>query len=249
MDENKSGKTTSRDPSAIERDIAETRDSIDSTMEELGQRLAPSQLVDDAKSFVKEKAMRGATTIWTRMSENAVPLGLIGGSVIWIMRSERGNGHWSEQSPAWNGNRERGDRSSAFTARRDDGEGIHPMDQAREVVDHVRERAAEVGSQAKQTTSRAMGNARDRFDTLRVEQPLLLGIASLALGALLGGLIPTTRREDELFGETRDQVIGAAADAGREKAEQAREAIVKEQASDENQSDRREGASAPPTPR
>jgi hypothetical protein len=206
---------TTRDPSAIERDIAETRESIDETVEELGQRLAPSQLVDDAKSFMKEKAVRSANTLRTRLSENAVPLGLIGGGLIWMLRSDRSR---NGAAPGYYGNGSR--RNGSFDDYASAGEGP-----GREIADHVRERASEMGTQVKEKTTDAVGKAREQLETLRSEQPMLLGIASLALGALVGGLLPTTRREDAWLGETRDQVVEMAAEAGRGKVDEARGAM------------------------
>jgi hypothetical protein len=221
-------KTYQREPAEIERDIAQTRQAIDSTVGELGQRLAPSQLVDDARTYVKETAVRGMNTMWTRMSDNAVPLGLIGGGVAWMIasRRSRGNGYYgfeeeyegyetgsSEGGP---GLRERAREMAASGAER-----------AREVGERVRERGHELRERSAHLGERAQERAhrvRERVDTMRDEQPLLLGIAALACGALLGGMIPATRREDRLIGEVRDQVVGAATEAGAEKLEEARQA-------------------------
>lgn len=215
----RSGASETREPAEIERDIAETRRAIDSTVEELGERLAPSQLVDDAKTYVKESAVRGVNSMRTRMSDNAVPLGLIGGGLVWMLASRRrhGGGHGYDY-----GYDERFERDEAGRGLRESaGElAASGAERAREVAGKVRDRGAELGERAQFEAHRA----REAFDTLRVEDPLLLGIAALACGALLGGLMPATRREDRLVGELRDQVVGAATDAGVEKVEQVREA-------------------------
>ena len=219
-----------RDPDEIEREIAETRQAIDSTVGELGQRLAPSQLVDDAKSYVKESAVRGVNSLRTRMSGNAVPLALIGGGVVWMLSSRRshdeyGYGHGYDEP--------RHDTEGGWTSQHGSmheraGElASRTADRAREVSGRVRERGAELGGRAQEQARRQMSRARHGLDTMREEQPLLLGLAALAAGALIGGAIPATRREDELVGEVRDQVVGAAAEAGVEKAEQVKQAAEK----------------------
>lgn len=53
----------------------------------------------------------------------------------------------------------------------------------------------------------ASPQARQGLDTLIQQQPLLLGAAGLALGALLGGLLPRTETEDRLMGDARDQLV------------------------------------------
>jgi hypothetical protein len=229
-------KSYEREPADIEREIAETRQAIDSTVGELGQRLAPSQLMDDARNYVKETAVRGVNSMWTRMSDNAVPLGLIGSGVVWMMASrrshqgeayssgyssgyssEQGYRFYDEQTPSL---RERAGEAAASGAERARELAASSAERAREVGHGLRERGAELGESAQQQ----MHRARQGFDTMRAEQPLLLGIAALACGALLGGLIPTTRREDRLVGEVRDQVVGAARELGAEKVQEVREA-------------------------
>jgi hypothetical protein len=219
-----SKQTETREPAEIERDIAQTRRAIDSTVEELGERLAPSQLVDDAKSYMKETAVRQVNNMWTRMSDNAVPLGLIGGGVVWMLASRR-------HHAAYDNDYDYG-RDGRFQ-REDSRHGIRETaselaasgtERAREVAGRIRERGADVAGRAQDQVQRQAHLARETFDTMRDEQPLLLGIAALACGALIGGMVPTTRREDELVGELRDQVVDAATEAGREKVEQVREA-------------------------
>lgn len=55
------------------------------------------------------------------------------------------------------------------------------------------------------------------------DQPLIAGLITLALGAFLGLLFPSTKREDELMGSARDHL----AEQAREAAERAREAAQK----------------------
>ena len=221
MDHRNQEASPHRDPVEIEREIAVTRESIDSTVEELGDRLTPSQLVDDAKEFVKEKAMRGANTAWARVNENAMPLALIGSGVIWMMRSgDRSGNGFAARHPARS---YRGTQPFGSTQR----EGItdRMRDAASDVTERASEKASELTESARDAGHELRENMRSRFESMREEQPLLLGLASLALGALIGGLLPSTRREEELLGEARDQVVQAAAETVREKSDQARESI------------------------
>ena len=78
-------------------------------------------------------------------------------------------------------------------------------------TDALREQTAHTADQAK----------RGLQDALR-EQPLTLVGAGLALGALLGAGLPSTRREDELMGETRDELLDSAKEAGQKQAEKVR---------------------------
>jgi hypothetical protein len=240
-----------RTPEEIEREIARTRASIDDTVGELGERLRPSQLVDDARSYVRETARRGASNAWSSVSttarSNAVPLALIGGGVAWYMASRRGNGSrgyasgydegyraasgyrgYEEYPSEWRESEQglAGSVGSAVHgAREKAGElASRTAERAREATGHLYERGAEMGSNVQHQVGRQLDRARGQLQSLEAEQPLLLGMAALAVGALLGGGLPATRREDELLGEKRDQVLGAAAQAGRETVEQVRQA-------------------------
>lgn len=54
------------------------------------------------------------------------------------------------------------------------------------------------------------------------ERPLAVAAAAMALGLLAGLTLPSTRREDELLGERRDDLVESAREAGREALEQSR---------------------------
>ena len=126
-----------------------------------------------------------------------------------------------------------------------------------EVGDQVRglgDRAREFGEQARDFGTRARGGiahagsgladrAHDAGDRARYygrharrsmlqtlnEQPLVLGAIGLAVGAALGAALPSTEIEDEVMGDTRDDMIRRAKETGREqagKAASAAEAVV-----------------------
>jgi ElaB/YqjD/DUF883 family membrane-anchored ribosome-binding protein len=55
------------------------------------------------------------------------------------------------------------------------------------------------------------------------ERPLAVGAASLAIGLLAGLALPATRHEDELLGDTRDELLDSARAAGQEALDRSRE--------------------------
>jgi hypothetical protein len=63
--------------------------------------------------------------------------------------------------------------------------------------------------------------AKSRGQQLLFEQPLVLGALGIALGAALGAAMPSTRREDEMMGEKRDELIGRTRQMGAEQAQRA----------------------------
>ena len=55
------------------------------------------------------------------------------------------------------------------------------------------------------------------------ERPLAIGAAALALGVVAGLMAPSTRKEDELMGETRDRLMERAKEVGEEALEKGKQ--------------------------
>jgi ElaB/YqjD/DUF883 family membrane-anchored ribosome-binding protein len=85
-------------------------------------------------------------------------------------------------------------------------------EQASDLTDKVKEQASELGTKVEQGTRQV----RLGFWQLLEERPLAVGAATLAVGLLAGLSIPSTDVEDELMGETRDQLFDSAKETGRE---------------------------------
>jgi hypothetical protein len=60
------------------------------------------------------------------------------------------------------------------------------------------------------------------YQYLRREQPLVLGALAVAAGALIGAMIPATRKEDEWIGEHSDQAAERLREQARHAADQAK---------------------------
>jgi hypothetical protein len=96
--------------------------------------------------------------------------------------------------------------------------------------------AANVASTAQAQTDKVA-------DTFQ-ENPLPLGLVVAALGLAAGFALPVSRKERELVGEKRDEIIDKARDLVREKKEQAQhvaERVVNEAKSTATQAAREEG--------
>lgn len=90
-------------------------------------------------------------------------------------------------------------------------------DTVREKAEAARTRAADLGHGAAERARRTKGWAEHQMD----ENPLVMGAAVLALGAVVGSLVPTSRKEDELIGPRRDHLV----DRARSTMHEAREVI------------------------
>ncbi|MBC9179670.1 DUF3618 domain-containing protein [Pseudoroseomonas ludipueritiae] len=67
---------------------------------------------------------------------------------------------------------------------------------------------------------------RHSWNRASAEQPLLLGALGLALGAVIGALLPRTRTEDRLMGEASDAVTQQLSSAAQEQYQQAKEVVA-----------------------
>lgn len=95
-----------------------------------------------------------------------------------------------------------------------------------EVAGTVKERTSGVSSQARQKATRIAHGAKHQtrraklgFWQMMEDNPLAVGAAALAVGLLAGYAIPSTDKEDELLGETRDHFLGTVREAGQEALE------------------------------
>jgi hypothetical protein len=81
-------------------------------------------------------------------------------------------------------------------------------------TDTTRQQLSSATDQARQG-ARA---ASDWFSSILRENPLALGVAALAAGALFGLSLPSTRIEGEYMGEARDHLVEGAKSAAQEAA-------------------------------
>jgi ElaB/YqjD/DUF883 family membrane-anchored ribosome-binding protein len=76
-------------------------------------------------------------------------------------------------------------------------------------------RMNEMGQRSQQQYTRA----RSEVERLMDEQPLIVGVVGIALGAAIGATLKPTRREQELMGGMRDKLMERAKETARAQAE------------------------------
>ncbi|MFL6292164.1 MAG: DUF3618 domain-containing protein [Thermoanaerobaculia bacterium] len=92
-----------------------------------------------------------------------------------------------------------------------------------EAAGTARERASELSWQARERARYRARQARVGFWETMEERPLALGAAAIALGVVAGLMIPSTRKEDEIMGETRDRLMDRAKEVGEEALEKGKQ--------------------------
>ncbi|MEL6585119.1 MAG: hypothetical protein AAFY65_11445 [Pseudomonadota bacterium] len=94
---------------------------------------------------------------------------------------------------------------------------------------HARKRVLQARQTALQAQERVEAKAAKlarRSRTFMDEQPLAVGALALGLGALVGAMLPSTKREDELLGAHRDAMMRSAQDALQEELHKAHAAAT-----------------------
>jgi hypothetical protein len=92
-------------------------------------------------------------------------------------------------------------------------------DTASSAVDSVRYGAQQVAHEAQYRAERV----GSRFGEIMEESPLLIGAAAVAVGAVIGFAFPASEKENQIFGEKRDELMDRAQEIVGEKAQQAQQ--------------------------
>ena len=227
----------------IRADIEETRLEMGGTLHELGDRLDPGNLMNQAKENVREATIGRVEETAKGMSDmvmetikrNPIPAAMAGAglALLWMNKSD-GNGNG-------NGRRyEAGRYSNAYGygttaypyqgSQQGGGIGDKAGDAASAVGSKVGDAASAVGETAGQVTGEVIDRGQQaahevgwRVERFMQASPLAVGAIAIGAGALVGALVPETEKEREMLGDASREVTGAVRDTVSEattKAEQ-----------------------------
>lgn len=196
-----------RDPDTLEREAEAARHDIADTIDLLEQRLSPGQLLDRALNMSREHAGEFAGNLGRSIKYHPVPLLLTAVGISWLAFAEN-------RPPA-----QRGDGGLSDSMRYAGDAAHSAMDSAREKAGNIAERvhgtadsmrtsAARTAEQVRHQSERV----RERFEHALHEQPLVLGALGLALGAILGGVLPRSHYENRTIGEYGDRLRAQASE-------------------------------------
>jgi ElaB/YqjD/DUF883 family membrane-anchored ribosome-binding protein len=241
-----------KSPEQIQRDIERTRAEMGNTLDTIRQKLSPGQMLDEALDYLKGSGLsQFSSNLGETVQRNPIPVSLIGVGIAWLAmagsrpsyasttwtttgRTHSRIGEVAGSAAARTGQVMQGARVRAGETRERLGDMAH---NAQERVGEARERLGEMAYNARhqvgeaadrvrQQTQYQAARARDTYYYLRNEQPLILGILGLAVGAVLGAGLPSTRQEDELLGEIRDEYVHRAKETGEEYLEQGKRLVT-----------------------
>ena len=226
----------------LESDIAATRDEMTDTVQTIGERLDPANVIQDAKETVREatlgrvehmtsNAMETATDagsgIIDTMRRNPIPTAMAAIGIGWLLMN-RSDGRGSYRSGAGWDDSWRGGERYGYAGYPSGGRDRRMTDRAGETIDQVGRKAGQVADDVRSTVGSTVGQLPDQMgstarevgwnaERLVQQNPLALGAAAVAVGAAIGMALPETDVERNMLGgpagSAIDKVQEAASDA------------------------------------
>src|SRR5690606_14556265 len=237
------------DPAALERQADEIRANMDRTLGALERKFSPEQLIDRSLGYFREHGGELRQTLGATMRNNPIPIALTLAGITWLVASS-----YNARQPPGQDLRSRFSRSGVgqkLQARAQSArERVQSATQAaRERFHSGSEKESELGElgadgahheecshRSRRRYSDAWHTARDRAQerarevqdrvyTMIDEQPLVLGALAVAVGAIIGAAIPSTRYEDRVLGRARDHTLSKAQELGERQYENLKEGM------------------------
>lgn len=187
----------------IKAEISDNQAEIQQTVAEIQDRLSPAYLKDQAASTVREATIGKVQHMMN--GNNPIPYALIGIGAAWLLVNRRSSdGHrngYGNNERTWSAERiQSANRASSTTG---DWQAV-ASEKAEELTDSAR---------------RVAYKARNRWESMLDDNPMAIGIAALAAGALIGASLPQTEVENDYLGETRDQLVDSAREVAHDAVE------------------------------
>lgn len=203
------------DPNVIRENIAETRERLSSTIEEIGGRLNPQTLTNNVKDTIRDAtigrvrtmARSAADTVGRTTSgvadtirENPIPAALVAfglGWMFWNARASQGRSAHRRDELETEVARELGrdigygeEYGAAYAGGYGQAYGQQPG-----AAERVKLAASRAAGTVKDTTRKQTRRVEDAFD----ENPLMVGAVALAAGLAAGLAVPVSDREVSLL--------------------------------------------------
>jgi ElaB/YqjD/DUF883 family membrane-anchored ribosome-binding protein len=215
-----------RSPQEIEREIERTRERMGSNIDELGDRLSPDNLKQQAKEAITgkaqdmvanvgEQARETGSRLVSFITQNPLPVAAVSLGAIWLFTLRRGSEVSGDRMArfAYTGPERRepngrpglgrrlADRTESMRHTVSDA-AARASERAGELKDRASERAEELGSAARERAREAKGGLQHAME----DNPLAVAAAAAVIGLAIGLLLPETERERHVMGPARDQL-------------------------------------------
>ena len=208
-----------------EQAVASQRAALAKSVAALTAMVAPDRVAREVSQIAQAYGAEAGRHVWASARRNPAALALVGAGVSLLLT---GTGTRPERSraPKQDDFKTRvaaadaamkqemtgmsDDTQNAARMRAGSEDGLDSLPEAaRARVLKARRAALSAQDKVEAYTRRAAARTR----TFHHQQPLAVGALALGLGALIGALLPATRREDEILGRERDALMRKAQQA------------------------------------
>ncbi len=238
-------------PEAIVEDIETTRGAMTETVQAIGDRLSPTNIVADAKATVREAtvgkveemadnagrmieeagytAQNAGGSIVETIKRNPIPAAMAAIGIGWLA-THTANGQRRYEGTRFDGSRYRAaSHGPGWTPGRDDERRADgPRQALADVGETVGERAGEVGDTLRQMPDevryRAEGLGQQAGRVLD-QTPFVAGAVAVAVGAVIGAMLPATEVEQRVLGPATEKAIDAAEQSATQKMAEIEETV------------------------
>jgi ElaB/YqjD/DUF883 family membrane-anchored ribosome-binding protein len=219
------------DTARIRSEIARTREDMSETIDAIQDKLSPRNLASQARQTMKEatvgRVKQAARSIGDSASGLAEQTRDVASDVAGTVRSNPWPALLIGAGAAWMiYDAARSSRRSDFDYDDEDSSGTdYRTGSTSSYYQAVRTRPAYEGSeQTGNYSSRGqLSQVSSQVSSLMQRNPLVVGAVAAAVGVAIGLAVPETERENELMGETRDNLLERAQGAAQSAVQKAKQ--------------------------
>jgi ElaB/YqjD/DUF883 family membrane-anchored ribosome-binding protein len=226
------GEDSTKDPATLLREINQTRAAVSQTLDSLERKLTAGQLLDQCLTFFGMKGTEIGSSLGRCIKDNPMPVLLTATGIGWMMFGPSQNRpvvrykHYAYDDADDDGAEGIAAKisetmQSGATATRQ--QFVKTTETATETAGRATETLRETANKTADFAQNQANQARDTFNKLLEEQPLILGAVGLAVGAIIGAAFPSTEQEDSLVGEIRDKTLNKGKELGAQAYEKGSE--------------------------
>lgn len=216
----------------IRSEIEQTREEMSETVNAIQDRLRPRNIASNAADSVRQAAGERVRDVADSefvqgLRANPVPTAMVGIGIAGLAWLAFGGGDSRRRRTRDRGRTSR-DWSTVPSYRQDDEYyGELESDRDRDYAAAPGGRSDEgITEQVTRGVQRTTRRAQTGLERTWQRNPLLIGAASAVVGALVGLAVPETERENELMGETRDNMVEGVEQMARDTAKKVQDAAA-----------------------
>ena len=213
---------TDQDIRQLRTEISENQAQLQETVAEIQERLSPAHLKEQATTAVRDATLGKVQNMMNRAGEtagqirrttrqaaenaasgvgsNPLPYALIAIGAAWLFSNRQRGRRWDSDEPEYDRTGlDRADYSSSTSA---------PEIGVGDWQRGVKNRARDIAS-----------TARGRLEAMVHDNPLVLGVAAMATGAIVAAALPVTELEQHYMGEAGEAVVESTKEAAQDAVE------------------------------